>query len=137
MAIAGVCNFPYQLAVLFAIFFFFFLSLFTVVLGFVLALLDYFLDFFFFFLSVLVGEGFVVFGDQALDLLAVDLHDLGSFRFSVFYLTFAVEFVLFFALDVGVVALAFVVFHVICGSVANEFADLVLGKRRSGVWLCL
>jgi hypothetical protein len=40
--------------------------------------------------------------------------------------------VFFLALDVGIVALSFVVFHVLFRSLANEFTDLVLGKGWGG-----
>jgi hypothetical protein len=130
--VVGVSDFADELAVLFALFLFLRLALLAVFFGFVLALFNHLLDFLFFFLRVLVGERLVVFRDQAFDGLAVEFHDLGGLGFGGLYLAFVVEFVFFLALDVGVVALSFVVFHVLLRSLANELADLVLGKGWGG-----
>src|SRR3984885_14490099 len=127
--VVGIGNFTHKLTAIFALFLFFFLTLFAVFVGFVLALLDQLLDFLFFFLGVFLGEWLVVFGDEGVDRVAVEFHDFFFFRFPLFYLATGIQLVLFFALDVGVVALAFVVLHVIFRRAANEIADLVLGER--------
>src|SRR5689334_24054594 len=78
MEIVGVSHFADEPAALLALFFFFLFALCAILGGFVLTLVDQLLDLLFFFLGVLVREWFVVFRDQALDLLAVEFHDLGS-----------------------------------------------------------
>jgi len=73
--VVSVGDFAYKLAALFAVFFFFLGALSTIFFGFVLALLNQLLNFFFFLFGVFIGERFVIFGDQALDLVAVEFHD--------------------------------------------------------------
>ena len=79
--------------------------------GFVLALVGNFLDALFFFSRLVRGQGLVVFGDQALDLFAVNHEHFRGPRLNLLDVALAVEFVLLFALDVGVVAQALFVFE--------------------------
>src|SRR5690348_6290370 len=96
-------------------------------------LINQLLDLFVFFLGVFLGKRLVVLGDQFLYLLAVDLHHVVGLNFRGLYPALAVYTVVFLALDVGVVALPFVVLHVVISGVANELANLIFGERRTRV----
>ena len=74
--VVGIGDFLDELARLFAILLFFLQPLPAVVLRFVLALIDQLLDPFFFLGGIFARQRLVVFCDQALDLLSVQLHHI-------------------------------------------------------------
>src|ERR1700688_1426382 len=113
MEVVGVGHFQHELAAILAIFFFLLFALPTRTVGLVLALVDDLLNLLFFFISVFALQGVIVFLDQPLHLLAVDLQHFVGLYLRGLYLPFATEPVLFVALDVGVVAETFVVFDVL------------------------
>src|SRR5690242_13014802 len=61
---------------LFAILLFFFLTLGTILLGFVLPLFHQLLNFFLFFARILIRERLVVFRNKSLHLVAIEIHHL-------------------------------------------------------------
>src|ERR1700680_1416816 len=113
--VVGVGHLAHKLAPVLAIFLFLFFPLFTGAFGFILALVDNLLDLLFFLGCVFFREWFVVLFNQAIDLRAVNLHDLVGLGLSGLHVSLAIEIVLNVPLDVGVVALALVVLGVLVG----------------------
>ncbi len=100
---------------------------------FVLALVDDLLNFFFFLGGILGVECLIVFLNQSLHLLAVELHHFVGLHLSGLYLTFAIELVLLIAFNVGVVAKALIVFNVLVGDHAKQLLHLFLRELTVGI----
>src|SRR3984893_1630704 len=124
--IVGIGHFAHKLAPVLAIFLFLFFPLFTGAFGFILVLVDHLLDFLLFLGCVFFREWLVVLFNQAIDLLAVNLHDLVGLGLSGPHVSLAIEIVLNVPLDVGVVALALVVLDVLVGYHTKQLLHLFL-----------
>src|SRR5207244_1383103 len=121
-----VSYFKHELAAVLALLLFFLHTLAAVRVRFVLALVGNFLDALFFFPGFICRKWLVVLGNQALDLLSVNDEHFRRPRFDLLDIAMAIEFVLLFALNVGVVAQAFLVFQILLRNEAEKFADLLL-----------
>ena len=131
--VVGVGNFAHKLAGLLAVLLFLLQALGPLLAGFVLALVGKLLDALVFLGRVFRGKRLVVFGNEALDLVAIQHHDFMGGGLGGFHLSLTIQAVLFFPFNVGVITLFLVVLDIFFGDLANEFADLVGRKRGDTV----
>src|SRR6202165_5656647 len=127
--VVGVGHFAHKLAPVLAIFLFLFFPLFTGAFGFILVLVDNLLDFLLFLGRVFFREWLVVLFNQAIDLRAINLHDLVGLGLSGLHVSLAIEIVLNVPRAVGVVALAIVVLDVLVGYDTKQLLHLFLRER--------
>ena len=132
LEVVGVGNFAHELAAIFALFDFFLLAFLAILLRFVLALVDDLLDLLFFFGRLFGIERLVIFFDQPLHLLAIDLENFVGFHFGRFGFSLAVQIVLDLAIDVGVVALVLVVLDVLVRDHTKQLPHLFLRELAVG-----
>src|SRR5208337_250223 len=123
------------LAVFFAVFFFLREALAAILVRFVLAFVDDLLNLVVFLLRLAGRQRLVILGSQPLDQLSIDLQDLQGPRFGLLHSAVPIEFVCLFALDVGVIALPFIVFQVSFLGAKQQFPNLLQRDRARGVGL--
>src|SRR5271165_3055463 len=133
LEVVGVGDLMNELAALLTFFLFFFYPLLVVTLGFVLVLIDDLLDLLFFFGRIFLGERFVVFFDEPLHLLAVELKNFVSLRLGGLGFSLAVELAVDVAFNVGVVAFLLVILVILVHDHAQQLLHLLLGEFAAGV----
>src|SRR5579864_8796320 len=111
--IISVGNFANKLAAVLSFLEFLFFALPAIIVGFIFAFVDELLDLLFFLARFLGVERFVVLFDQSLHWRSVNFQNLVGLYFGGFDLPLAVQFVLYFPVSKGVIALPFLVFKVL------------------------
>ena len=134
LEVVSVGDFAHEFAAIFAFLLFFLFPLSALFLRFVRALVNDFLDLYFFLGRVFPVERPVIFLDQPLHLLAIDLQNLVGLHFRRLGLPPAVELVLDFAVDVGVIALPLLVLDIFVGHYAEQLLHLLLGELAVSIW---
>jgi hypothetical protein len=132
LEVIGVGDFAHELSPILAFFRLFFFALAPIFVGFVLTLVDDLLDLLFFLRGFLGVQRLVIFLDEPLHLFAVNLQNLVGLHFRRLGLPLAVEIMLHFAIDVGVVALPLVVLDVFIGDHAQQLPHLFLRELAVG-----
>ena len=126
-----VGNLQHKLAIFVVLLFFFFEPLAAVAFRLVLAFIDDLLNLLLFLLRIVGRERLVVLGNEPFDGLAVNFQNLERPGLDLLHVAATVEHVLFFPLDVGVIAKALFILEFFFLGVTQQFAYLFL-RNRSG-----